>query len=405
MFILKKRVIFFLIAVSLLGFYKNFAYAEESSIQECRDNGKSVQECPEFLKSKLNLLQGQSKTLASQIAIMDNQISLTQARIEANKREILDLTLDIDTAAKKILSLQASLEKIADALLKRIVATYEAGSVQPLEILLSARDASNLLTRFNYFRIVQKHDKTLLRDVQQAKSDYTNQKEILEAKKKKVESLKNQLETYTLQLANEKQSKQALLNVTRNDEERYQDLLAQARSEYEAIQGIIAGKGQEIEVGNVSEGQIIASVIDGSSCNSGGTHLHFIVSRDGNTENPFNYLKSVDYENCSGPSCGSSDGDSFNPTGSWSWPLDPKIKLTQGYGSTWATRWSWVGRIYSFHNGIDIDGSSSSVKAVKGGALYQGSYTGYNGCRLRYVKVNHEDLGLDTFYLHVNYTF
>ena len=182
MFFLKKKIIFFLLAICLLGFFKGFVYAEDSSIQECKDNNKSVQDCPEFLKGKLTSLQGQSKSLSSQIAIMDSQINLTQARIEANRRDILDLTLDIDTATKKISSLQDSLNKITEVLLNRIVATYEAGRVHPLEMLLSSRDASNLLARLNYLKIAQAHDKKLIYDVQQAKNDYTNQKEIFETK-------------------------------------------------------------------------------------------------------------------------------------------------------------------------------------------------------------------------------
>jgi len=223
------------ILISLLGLFNPFVFAQDSSIQECKDNNKSVQDCPEFLKSKLNLLAGQSKSLSSQIAIMDSQINLTVARIEANKREILDLTLDIDTATKKISTLQDSLNKITEVLLNRIVATYEAGRAQPLEMLLSSHDASNLLVRLNYLRIAQAHDKKLIYDVAQAKNDYSNQKDIYEAKRKKVESLKRQLEAYNNQLSQEKQSKQDLLAQTQGSETTYQQLLAQAQAQLNAL--------------------------------------------------------------------------------------------------------------------------------------------------------------------------
>ena len=160
------------------------------------------------LENKVKDLKSQTKTLSSQISIMDSQIRLTEARIEATERDILDLTLDIDTATKKISSLEDSLNKIAEVLLNRIIATYKAGSVHPLEILLSARDASNLLTRLNYLRIARDHDKKLIIDVQQSKNDYTNQKEIFETKKNKVESLKLQLEAYSKSLEDQKVAKQ-----------------------------------------------------------------------------------------------------------------------------------------------------------------------------------------------------
>jgi murein DD-endopeptidase MepM/ murein hydrolase activator NlpD len=62
-----------------------------------------------------------------------------------------------------------------------------------------------------------------------------------------------------------------------------------------------------------------------------------------------------------------------------------------------------VGRIYGFHNGIDIIGPSPEIKAVRAGTLFRGSYVGSAGCSLRYVRVDHDENDLDTFYLHVNY--
>jgi len=40
---------------------------------------------------------------------------------------------------------------------------------------------------------------------------------------------------------------------------------------------------------------------------------------------------------------------------------------------------------------------------VRSGTLFRGSYTGWNGCKLRYVRVDNDDSNLDTFYLHINY--
>lgn len=363
-----------------------------------------LQKMIDELQKKVTELSTQRKTLNSQITVMDSQIKLTQLRIDAKKQEIAILEEDIDTSNKKINNLEGSLTNLTKVLVNRIVATYQiGGGIQPLQIVASSGGVGNYLDRVNYLKLVQEHDKKLIYETQQAKMDYANQKQIFEDKKGEVEQLKKQLEGYTAKLDEDKGAKQKLLVATQNDEQKYQELLAKARAEYQAIQGIVAGNGAEVEVGPVSEGSRIASVIAGPSCNSGGAHLHFIVRRGGSTEDPFAYLSSISSRNCSGSSCDSSDGDSFNPRGSWRWPLEGPIEMSQGYGSTWAVRNSWVGQIYNFHNGIDIRGSSYEVKAVKSGTLYQGSYAGGGGCRLPYVRVKHTDDGLDTLYLHVNY--
>jgi murein DD-endopeptidase MepM/ murein hydrolase activator NlpD len=91
-----------------------------------------------------------------------------------------------------------------------------------------------------------------------------------------------------------------------------------------------------------------------------------------------------------------SGGDTWNPSGSWDWPISPTIQFHQGYGVTWFVRaYGW----YSFHNGIDISGSSDNAYAVADGILYRGSYS--VGCALSYVKLAHKDSNVATLYLHV----
>ena len=382
-----KKILFIFFLLGLIFFKASLVIIKAA---ECDDKqGQAKVTC---LENKVQDLKGQTKTLSSQISIMDSQIRLTEARIEANRREILDLTLDIDTATKKISTLSDSLNRITGVLLNRIVATYQAGKVQPLEMLLSSRDASNLLARLNYLRIAQVHDKRLIYDVQQAKNDYVNQKDIFEAKKKKIESLKLQLETYSESLGQQKIAKQQLLIATQSDEATYQQLLAQARAE----RAIVFGGGVDSYLRDVNQGDAIgyiASYGTSPGCSSG-AHLHFEVQKDGSIQNPNNYLKSANFSYDYGSDSYSYYG-TINPSGDLTWPLNEPIVIHQGYGSHGFAQNFYSGGI---HTGIDMDSSSSTVKAVKSGKLYGGSYNCSNG-KLFYSKIVH-DGGLVTWYLH-----
>jgi hypothetical protein len=252
--------------------------------------------------------------------------------------------------------------------------------------------------------LLQENTKNTLINKEKKRYKLDQEKIQLEKEQAELEELQETLNTQKSNLVSQKAAKNNLLEVTKNDEKKYAELLEKAQSEYEAINSILAGKGTEEKVKDVNEGDVIAYVITGASCSSSGTHLHFMVTNHNNeVQNPFNYLKSIDYINCSGSSCSSSDGDSFNPSGSWNWPLAPTIKFNQGYGSTWSIRNTWVRSIYSFHNGIDIAGSSTTVTTPIKGTLYRGSYyIRSSGCYLRYVKIVGEN-GYNTLNLHVNY--
>lgn len=195
------------------------------------------------LKKKITDSQSQQKTLSSQISVMNNQISLTELRIKATQQDLVKITGDINTTTKKISTLENALDGLTKVLINRIVATYKNGLVSPFYSLVSSNDVSDFFERESYLKIVQEHDKKLIYQTQQAKDDYTNQKEIFEAKKKKVELLNKQLLAYNTQLDQEKVSKQQLLSVTQNDEKKYQKLLAEAQAQISAFKSFSSSHG------------------------------------------------------------------------------------------------------------------------------------------------------------------
>jgi len=385
---MKKLSLFFSLTALIFGvlFVSTISVKAETQQEKMERLGQQITEYTQ----KISELQAKAGTLANQIAQFDAQIRLTELKIDQTQEQIVLLGGRID-------QLQLSLDDLKGAFSQRAIETYRMSKLSDSAIILfSSPDISKAVSRYHYLQRIQESDRKLLEKLENAQTSYIEQKDELV-------DLEVVLGAQKEQLDGQKAAKDHLLVETKNNEARYQDLLAQAKAEFEAIQAIIAGKGDETEVGKVGKGERIASVIQGPSCNSNGSHLHFIVSQNGAALNPFNYLKPIDHENCSGSSCGSGDGDAFNPSGSWDWPISPPVRFSQGFGYTWAVQNSWVGRIYQFHNGIDINSTSSTVTAVQAGTLFQGSYTGSNGCRLRYVRVHHDEGGLDTFYLHINY--
>lgn len=400
---LLKKIFLALVCVALLFFlipnHSILSVTEEECKQKQNENIDEGIACWESLLGEV----GERKiTLRSEIDKFNTSIALTIAKITQTVAQINELEKEIANLSIKIGRLDISLDQLSEILVRRIAETYKKGRIDSLALLLSSNNFSEFIGRYKYLRVIQIHDRKLMIQMETVRTNYADQREVKEEKQAELEAAKSKLESQKAVLAQQKADRERLLEITKNDEKRFQALLAQARAELIAIQGILAGQGKEMEVGPVSEGQKIATLIGGASCNSSGTHLHFMVTQNSDTHNPFSYLKGgISSENCSGSSCGSADGDPFNPSGSWNWPLNPPLKFTQGYGRTWAVEHTWVGRVYDFHNGVDIVSDSAEVKAVKPGKLSQGIYMG--GCNLTYVRVNHDDSDLDTLYLHVNY--
>lgn len=392
--IIRRQSLFILLGLTILIIFltnNSFILADDSCGTDMDCWKRKIDE----YTNKIQDLQGQQKTLASTIIFLNSKINLTLVQISKTEQEITNLEEEIDKLSLKIGELDKSLNEISKILTERIGATYKSSYIKPLYLFFSSGDFSSFLTRIKYLQIAQAHDKNLLFAMEKQKQLFDEQKNLKEQKQKEMEDLRKTLEVQKITLAKNRADKQALLEVTKNDEKKYQEMLASARAELEAIQSIIAGKGQETEAGDVNKNQRIASIISGKSACSSGTHLHFEVVRDGSQQDPTGWLKniSVSWDN-------SPDGQ-FSFNGSWDWPIDEPVRVTQGYGMTYWARIGWYGG--GPHTGIDIDSQTSdTVKAVQDGRLYRGSIA-CGGGTLRYVHVKHKDTNIDTYYLHINY--
>ncbi len=395
----RKLISFFLFLILLFSFSSPVLLAEDSREKELSELEDEISE----LREKIAELGAREETLEGQISYMDSEIQLTSLKINQTQNRIELLKAQIDSLTDKIGILDISLNEVSVLFINRVVASYKTSRIQPLELIFASDNFSDFFKRAHYLRVAQINDRETLLTMEQIRSDYDHQKQEKEQRQQELEMLQQQLAEQKAQLDAQKRDKEYLLEVTRNDEKRYQEMLAQARSEYQAIQAILAGRGDEVEVGEVSKGDVIATLINSASCSSTGAHLHFTIKNNGNTINPFDKLKSVDHDNQTG-------GDPFNPSGDWDWPMSPTITLTQGYGdSSWVRSVACPAGIYCWHSGIDIKGSSLNVYTVADGVLYRGSYSiSYDfvtgqPCNLPYVRVEHNDSSMSTYYLHINY--
>ncbi len=400
---LKKTIL-----TALLFFTFLFVLSITTTAAVCSPNidvkNKSPEELAEIIsacESKLKDIRSRINSLSSEISYMNTQIYLTQLKINSIQRDINKLKEQIEILDSRIEDLDFSLDHLSQVFIRLAEVVYKARPKPIFTQILLSNNFNEFLLRYKYLKTKQIQNQRLMLQIQKTKLNFEEQKKIREEKTKELANLNALLKQQKENLKNQQKAKQKLLEITQNDEKKYQLILSRARAEYQAILAIVAGRGTEKKVKDVKKGELIAYIIQGPSCNSSGSHLHFIVKENGVVKNPFSFLKPIDHINCSGSSCGSSDGDPFNPSGNWDWPLTAPVKLYQGFGYTWAVRHTWVGRIYRFHNGLDIYSENPQVRAVADGELYRGSFTGSKGCALPYVRLVHKEGNFETYYLHV----
>lgn len=368
--ILKNLFIILLIFISIL-----FLVHNNVSSQVCG----SKEECEKLIsetEQKLTIVRSQKNTLSSEIQYVDSQIYLTTLKIQNTQQQITDTEAEIETLGGRIQGVNDSLDYLTKLLFNKIKEGYKRRDVPLFNIFLDSESASTLLNQLKYAQTAQENDRRVAYQLQQAKQNFEDQKDLRERKKIELDNLKAEFISHNANLDRQKQDKQAILQITKNNELTYQRIIQQALAEFRAVQGAVLSS---TKVGPIKKGEPFALVGNsGAPDCSTGTHLHYEVHSNSSWNS---WIDASPYL-----------------SGEWLHPLQDPVIITQSFGQTpWSSRYSYSGGI---HTGIDMYSNSSDViRAPADGELYTSSQL-CGSAVLNVKRIVHNN-GIETFYLHV----
>lgn len=357
-------------------------------------------------QTELTAAKQRKTSLKNQIQYMNSQIYLTQAKIGQTQSRISLLKVQIDELGRKIGILDNSLNDVSNLFINRVVATYKAGQISSVDLLLSSDQFGDFYRKWKYFKAAQLNDRQMLLAMEQMRADYDKRKAEKENKQNELENLKAQLDAQRKELAQKKGEKEYLLKVTQSQENKYQNLLEEAKQEIQEIQRAALALKESGKSVHVDKGELIG--VQGNTGFSTGNHLHFgvynfdLINDLGSNWYLSNYLNPLDYLTNKKVSwevgCGN-DGTKNVGGGSWRWPMEG-FRVTQGFGVTCYRSWyKSKNNPSGIHPALDLAGpAGASIYAVEEGEAYfcdNCDQYGANG-----VFVFHPD-GKMTIYWHV----
>ena len=214
-----------------------------------------------------------------QVDKLNSQISDYESQIGDLEYKINDLNTQITDAENRINEKQENYDKQQELLEKRLVATYEAGETSFLDVLLSSKSLTDLISNYYMVSQIAEADMNLMesiesekKEIEEAKTTLEQSKQELDKSKANKESMSQQLQVaknektqYVSQLSQEEQDLQKEIDQLTQDNQKILNDIRVAQEKYRKQLEELANKKPSNSGGSSSSG----SSSSGGSSNSG----------------------------------------------------------------------------------------------------------------------------------------
>jgi len=222
------KILVFL-SIIVLIFSMSGALFAASDLDDINDKIKDTKDKIGDVKDNRSQAMKQIEKLNAEIAEQEDEISKLEDEIE-------DLEKEIEQTEKDIVEKQDAFDANFEKYKVRLVASYEAGQTTYLDVLLSSKKITDVLSNWYYLSELAKADKAFQETLMEQKSELEDSKISLEKSKKKVESNKKKIEKNAKALKESKSVKQSYIKELSAEEKELQDELEQFEKDKKEIQ-------------------------------------------------------------------------------------------------------------------------------------------------------------------------
>lgn len=248
---MRKRILALIICLIIVSLSLNVFSANETNIITNEENSntinneenKTLEEQKAEITSKieesntrLEYVQNELGTTLLKVQELDDSVNDYQEQYQGLLTQISDIEIKLQNTNSQIEELQQVYNKKQKTLKKRVVALYEAGDTQYIDILLSSTSIMDFVS--NYFMICElvECDTNLLEEIDISKRKIEKIKEEQENKELELRTAKQEINQTKILLENTKMLKENYMLQLTDEEKDLQEKIEQYKAEEKELE-------------------------------------------------------------------------------------------------------------------------------------------------------------------------
>lgn len=232
------RKILCIVLILLICFVTTISYAENETIEQPKDLQTQRNELQNQLNDANNELGEVQSNLSEnlqQVEKLDEKIKTSEEKLQEQESKITELKNSITEIEEELNTVTEKQQKQQDLFEKRIVALYEAGETQYLDIILKSRNLSEFLSSYYVISEMAEIDKNLLDDLSEKKKTIDLTKQKLENEKEELATIAENQTRMAKTLENTKQMRENFIAKLSDDEKNLQSKIDEINAQYEEV--------------------------------------------------------------------------------------------------------------------------------------------------------------------------
>ena len=242
-----------IVLILLICFVTTFTYAENESENNTTNlQTQDLQTQRDELQNQLSEANGELEEVQSnlsenlqQVEKLDEKIATAETQLEEQESKITELKDSINKIETELNTVTEKYEKQRKLFEQRLVATYESGETQYLDILLKSKSISDFLSSYYIITELAELDNDLISELEEKKKTIDLSRQKLENEKEELATIIENQTRLSRTLQNTKKMRESFIEKLSDEEKNLQTKIDEINAQYEVVNKQILALAQQ----------------------------------------------------------------------------------------------------------------------------------------------------------------